>query len=88
MYINAFNLEKEWPWGLSAAVAYVDLHNDTHSVENTQGLTGPLDSNIWSFRASFEKGLFRGTGQYAVSNIVPDDNLYADREIDFIAFVT
>jgi len=88
MYINAFNLEKEWPWGLSAAVAYVDLHNDTHSVENTQGLRGPLDSNIWSFRASFEKGLFRGTGQYAVSKIVPDDNLYDDREIDFIAFVT
>ena len=88
MYINAFNLEKEWPWGLSAAVAYVDLHNDTHSVENTQGLTGPLDSNIWSFRASFEKGLFRGTGQYAVSKIVPDDNLYDDREIDFIALVT
>lgn len=84
MYINAFNLEKEWPWGLSAAVAYVDLHNDTHSVENTQGLTGPLDSNIWSFRASFQKGGLAASGHYAVSKIVPDDNLFDDREIDFI----
>jgi len=88
MYINAFQIEKSIIPELALTLSYVDLHNDTHSVENTQGLQGPLDSNIWSLKAFFEKDIFEVSWQYALSKIVPDDNLFDDREIDFIHRIT
>ncbi len=84
MYINAFNIQKTFLGGFNAGVSYVDLHNDTHSVENTPGLTGPFDSNIWSFNAGFGTGCLTVAWQYAISKAVPDDYLYEDRERDFI----
>lgn len=85
MYLNAFQLHKQWDFengSFLAACAYVDLHNDTHSTENIQGLIGPMDSNIWSLRAHAIYKKLRVDGQFAISKFTPDDNKYNVREID------
>lgn len=85
MYLNAFQLQKKWEFDhgyFDAACVYVDLHNDTHSTENIQGLVGPMDSNIWSIRAQGKYKTFKLNAQYATSKFTPDDNKYNTREID------
>ncbi len=88
MYINAFDFRRELVPGLECGISYVDLHNDTHSVENTPGLTGPFDSNIWSLDADWSQGALSLNWQYAVSKAVPDDYYYEEREKDFIHLMT
>jgi len=85
MYLNAFQLVHTYEFSgmsVTAALAYVDLHNDTHSAENIQGLIGPMDSNIWSFRTQMIKGKFTAEGQCAISKFTPDDDIFNKREVD------
>ena len=83
MYLNAFKIDKSF-LGLNFALSYVDLHNDTHSIENVGDYINPFDSNIWSFNINGEKGVFNFDLFGAQSKMIPDDYEYEKREVDFL----
>ena len=83
-YLNAFNIKIPIRRGTSFFVSYVNLHNDTHSIEDISGVVGPLDSHLWNFILKSKLKHLSLFLQYAESAMVPNDYRFNKREIDAI----